>query len=251
MTNSEILRIAMEQHAIDANCSPEDFRYGENIVVISKQHKKAKRYFDLPFFCHLIYYGNNIVASVDERIYDFAKQYIDTPYPENCFDTPRLHRLTKALQAYGFSPGYMSEYWLPDTRVLQALSCSYEVHVLEQNDFADLYLPEWSNALSKQRKHLDMVAIGAYDADRLIGLAGCSADSDTMWQIGIDVLPNYRRQGVAAALTSQLAVEVIARNKVPFYCCAWANIGSARNAIKSEFRPAWAELTAIKTDLTK
>ena len=65
-----------------------------------------------------------------------------------------------------------------------------------------------------------------------------------MWQIGVDVLPDYRRQGVASALTSRLAKEIIAREKVPFYCSAWSNIRSARNAIKSGFIPAWVEMTA-------
>ena len=77
----------------------------------------------------------------------------------------------------------------------------------------------------------------------LIGFAGCSADCDTMWQIGIDVLPAYRRQGVAAALTARLALECLARGKVPFYCAAWSNIPSVRNAIRAGFRPAWVELT--------
>ena len=86
--------------------------------------------------------------------------------------------------------------------------------------------------------------VGAYDNDKLIGLAGCSADCESMYQIGVDVLPEYRREGIAAALTSRLAIEIIALNKVPFYCAAWSNIKSVRNAIKSGFRPAWVELTA-------
>lgn len=65
-----------------------------------------------------------------------------------------------------------------------------------------------------------------------------------MWQIGIDVLPEYRRQGIASALTSRLALEILSRGKVPFYCAAWSNIRSVRNAIKSGFRPAWADITA-------
>jgi predicted GNAT family acetyltransferase len=87
------------------------------------------------------------------------------------------------------------------------------------------------------------LGVGAYDAGKLIALAACSADCDTMWQIGIDVLPEYRRKGIASALTSRLAVEILERGKVPFYCCAWSNIGSARNAIRSGFRPAWVEMT--------
>lgn len=74
-------------------------------------------------------------------------------------------------------------------------------------------------------------------------MAGCSADCDAMWQIGVDVLPEYRRKGVASALTSTLAVEILQRERVPFYCCAWSNIRSARTAVKSGIVPAWAEMT--------
>ena len=246
MTNADILRIAMGQHAIDANCSPEDFLKNENVVVISKPNENARSYLNLPFFCDLITYGNNIVASVDERVYDFVKKYIDTKYPHGCFETPQIHHLSKEFDKYGFLPCYQAECWLPDVEILTPLSCKYEMRLLEKDDFSELYLPEWSNALSEKRKHLDMLGVGAYDGERLVGLAGCSADCDTMWQIGIDVLPDYRKQGIAAALTSRLAAHVLQRGKVPFYCCAWANLSSVRNAIKSGFRPAWIEHTAIE-----
>jgi predicted GNAT family acetyltransferase len=65
-----------------------------------------------------------------------------------------------------------------------------------------------------------------------------------MWQIGIDVLPEYRRRGIASATTSRLALEILLRGKVPFYCAAWCNVKSVRNAIRSGFRPAWVEMTA-------
>ena len=143
----------------------------------------------------------------------------------------------------------MAEYFLPDMDILRALPCNLETRVLEQADFVDLYKPEWSNALCEDRKHLDVLGVGAYDGGKLIGLAACSADGDTMWQIGIDVLPEYRRQGIASALTSRLAVEILERDKVPFYCCAWSNIRSARNAIKSGFRPAWAQMTVKPLDM--
>ena len=85
--------------------------------------------------------------------------------------------------------------------------------------------------------------MGAFDKGRLIGLAACCADCDTMWQIGIDVLPEYRNQGIGASLTSKLAIQILERDIVPFYCCAWSNIKSVRNAIKSGFRPAWVQVT--------
>ena len=117
----------------------------------------------------------------------------------------------------------------------------------KEKDFADLYLPQWSNALCEKRKHLDVLGVGAYDNGELIGLAGCSADCEMMYQIGVDVLPEYRRKGVASAVTSRLAWEILALDKVPFYCAAWCNIKSVRNAIRSGFRPAWVEITAKDT----
>ena len=94
-----------------------------------------------------------------------------------------------------------------------------------------------------------MLGVGAYDQGQLVGLAACSADGEDMWQIGIDVLPRARGQGIAPALTSRLAKEILARGKVPFYCSAWSNIRSARNACRSGFLPAWAEMTVKPANL--
>ena len=96
-----------------------------------------------------------------------------------------------------------------------------------------------------------MLAVGAYDGDKLVGLAGCSADAEKMWQIGVDVLPEYRRKGIASAITSKLALAILERDKVPFYCTAWSNIRSVRNAVKSGLIPAWAEMTVKPIDTVR
>ena len=64
----------------------------------------------------------------------------------------------------------------------------------------------------------------------------------------MDVDGGHRGQGVASALTSRLALYALERGKVPFYCAAWSNVASVRNAIKCGFRPAWVELTAKTQD---
>ena len=244
MTNQEILRIAMEQSAADLCASASDFEKSENVVVLSKENAGARRYLKLPFSCQLVSYGNNVVASVSPEFREIAEHYINSYPVEHLFETPNLHVLNESLLQKGQKMCFMAEYFLPDVNALRRLDSPYRFCVLTQEDFQDLYLPEWSNALCKDRKHLDVLGVGAYDGDRLVGLAGCSADCDTMWQIGIDVLPAYRRRGIASALTSRLAIEILNRGKVPFYCAAWCNIRSVRNAIKSGFRPAWVEMTA-------
>jgi GNAT superfamily N-acetyltransferase len=248
MTNEEIMKVAMLQSAIDSNCCAEDFIKTDNKIVISNKSPNARKYLELPFTCDLTSYGNNIVASVSEELIETVSEYIEKYPVEHCFETPNLHILIEKLKPYKLNVCFMAEYFLPDMDSIKPLCCKYETKVMEPHHFADYYLPEWSNALCEKRKQLDILAVGAFNNGKLIGLAGCSADCDTMWQIGIDVLPEYRGQGIASSLTSKLAIEVINRNIVPFYCCAWSNIKSVRNAIKSGFRPAWVQVTAKSTD---
>jgi len=218
------------------------------MVTISRSHPAARRYLSLLQFCDLTSYGSNIVASVSPEAKDIVTDYLGRFSVAHCFETPNMHVLGDILRSHGLRVCFMAEYFLPDLKALKALPCPYEMRVLTQANFTDLYKPEWSNALCEKRRHLDVLGVGAYDGDKLIGLAGCSADCDDMWQIGIDVLPDYRRQGVASALTSKLALEILQRGKVPFYCAAWCNIKSVRNAIRSGFKPAWVEMTAKSAD---
>lgn len=256
MNNKQILEIAMKQSAIDSSCHWQDFKEKKNKVVISQKKENARKYLELPFICDLTSYGNNIVASVCEELEEIVTEYINKYAIEHCFETPDLHDLMNCVRPMGYDVCFMAEYSLPDVEILlgdglvQRLqkSCPYELRLLEPKDFCELYIDQWSNALCEKRKELDVIAVGAYDKNKLIGLAGASADCESMWQIGIDVLPEYRRRGIAAALTSKLAVEILDRGIVPFYCCAWSNIASIRNAVASGFRPAWVQITVKKLE---
>ena len=251
MTRKEIWGIALRQSACDCNCAPEDFLREENVITTSRTHPDARKYLPLPFMCDMVSYGSNIVAQTSEELAEVIRDYLNRYPVEHCFETPHLHVLDDMLKEYGLKVCFMAEYFLPEPERLRELSCAYELRILHQNDFAELYLPEWSNALCEKRKELDILGVGAYDGEKLIGLAGCSADCTDMYQIGVDVLPEYRKQGIASALTSRLALEILKLGKVPFYCAAWCNIKSVRNAVKCGFSPAWVELTAREIEFVE
>lgn len=244
MTNQQLLAVAKRQSAIDSGCRAADFDLALPQVVLSRPHAQARRYLKLPFFCDLTSYGSNVVASVCPEAEERVRDYLSRFPAYRCFETPALHLLSSALQELELGICFMAEYFLPDLDRLDALPCPYEIRLLEPPALEAFYTPAWSNALCAQRRQLDRLALAAYDGSQCVGMAGASADCDAMWQIGIDVLPAYRRQGIAKALTSRLALEILHRGLVPFYCCAWSNLPSARNAIASGFRPAWVQLTA-------
>ncbi len=244
LTNEEIFRIALRQSAIDCHCEPRDFLSQAGTVTVSRADPRARKYLSLPCQLEMTSYGNCVVAQCSEAVLPVAEEYIRRYDVSHAFETPHLQALDNMLDPYGLKTCFMAEYFLPDVNLLMPLPCEYTLRVLHQPDFADLYRPEWSDALCEKRKELDVLGVGAYDGDTLVGLAGCSADCEDMWQIGVNVLPDYRRQGIAAAMTSHLALEILARGKVPFYCAAWCNLKSVRNAIKCGFRPAWVTVSA-------
>lgn len=243
MITREILQIAMEQSAEDNGCKAEDFMKNQNVIVPFCLGERARKYLKEPITANFVTYGNNVVVSVTEDVEKIAAEYIGRYEFYHLFETPNMQWLNDRLAGHGYKICFMAEYFLPDIDKIPVISCGYEQRILEQQDFGELYLPEWSNALCEARKHLDVLGVGAYEGGKLVGLAACSADCEGMWQIGVDVLPEYRRSGIASALTGRLAHEILERGKVPFYCSAWSNIRSVRNALKSGFLPAWAEMT--------
>ncbi len=249
MNYKEMMKIAMRQSAEDLGCNADDFVRSENVVVPFRLGENCRKYLKLPITANLVSYGNNVVAGVTDDVADIVREYIGKFEYYHLFETPNMNWLSDRLLPLGHKCCFMAEYFLPSPEGIPDISCKYETRILTQEDFSDLYVPSWSNALCENRKELDVLGAGAYDGDRLVGLAACSADCDTMWQIGVDVLPEYRKQGLASSLTSILAKEIIKRGKVPFYCCAWSNIRSARNAVRSGFVPSWVEFTVKPTDI--
>ena len=249
MTNQKMLETAVRQSAEDIGCRAEDFFAARNVITRFCLGKNARKYLKEPITCNLVSYGNNTVAAASEEVSDIVTEYLRKFTFYSCFETPNMHWFSERLAPLGHKICFMAEYYLPDINRIPLLDCPYETRLLTSADFEELYLPEWSNALCKDRKNLDVLGVGAYDGTRLVGLAGCSADCEEMWQIGVDVLPEYRKQGIASALTSSLAREILERDKVPFYCSAWSNLRSVRNAVKSGFIPAWVELTVKPADI--
>ena len=90
----------------------------------------------------------------------------------------------------------------------------------------------------------DMAAAVARHEGRVVGIAGVSADSDEMWQVGIDVITEYRVRGIGKALVGRATELVFALGKLPYYVTGPANVPSQRLALALGYRPTWTEAYA-------
>ena len=86
-----------------------------------------------------------------------------------------------------------------------------------------------------------MLAVVAMDGEEIMGMAGVSADTPELWQIGIDVLPKYRRRGIAKTLVGLLRDECFRRGAIPYYGTSLSNISSWKTALACGFIPTWIE----------
>ncbi|MBP5793063.1 MAG: GNAT family N-acetyltransferase, partial [Spirochaetaceae bacterium] len=88
----------------------------------------------------------------------------------------------------------------------------------------------------------DELAVAALDGTQIMGMAGCSADTPKLWQIGIDVLPQYRGRGVGTTLVTLLRDAAFQRGAIPYYGTSLSNLGSWNIALSSGFVPDWVEV---------
>ncbi|WP_313886456.1 GNAT family N-acetyltransferase [Bacillus sp. SD088] len=73
----------------------------------------------------------------------------------------------------------------------------------------------------------------------IVGVAGASKTCEKLWQIGIDILPEYRNLGLAGYLVNKLTFAILERGDVPSYDVIASNLASQKVAQRSGYFPAW------------
>ena len=95
---------------------------------------------------------------------------------------------------------------------------------------------------SMKRSCLRTTSKTCYDADgALLAVSGATANSDLMWEMGVNSFAEGKRYGKAtlAALTN----EITRLGKVPFYGTALSHLASQNLALRAGLVPVFAELT--------
>lgn len=230
LSKSKILEVVRHQLALDMNCNVQDF-LNDGVVFCEAKLNEGRRMFDRQTpYLEIATMGRGIVVSADADILDKVKPVIKDKFRDDLFFAPFL---------FGHSL-----YYIPDIGIIKKLPFSdqFTFHVREGKEIYELYdIPGFKNAIQydKDSAHPDVLALYAMKGNEIVGMAAASADSKTMWQIGIDVLPEFRNAGIAVCLVSNLAVMIIERGIIPYYGTASSNIASQAVAHRSGFMPAW------------
>ncbi len=230
--------------ALDFNCRADDFDRTENVIVVPKEHPGRRIYTPKKAFFSMATTGKNTVINAHEEIHGWMLNWSKGKEGIWLFEHPNLMELEGELSKYGQRLGQSHHMFLPKAR-MEEVNVPFDMQWFEQEDIQALYgRDEFPNALCDcfKPERPDMLAVGAMYEGRIVGLAGCSADTKLFWQIGIDVLPEWRGKGIATMLVKVLKNEIFRRGVIPFYGTSLSNIGSWNVAIGSGFYPVWVEI---------
>ncbi len=250
LTKDGIERKLKEQLALELNCAPEDFSWEENVITGPVLHENRRKFSDQPFFLQMATFGAGAVISADERLHPWLREWTKGKRGFWLFEQHNYLELDRLLRGYGYKMALTHHMFTPTTEIA-AVETGFPVRWLEQGDIPPFYgREEFSNALCDRFRpeRPDVLAVAALDGEEIMGMAGCSADTPELWQIGIDVLPRYRGRGIGKTLVALLRNEALRRGALPYYGTSLSNIASWRVALASGFLPTWVEAEAREAE---
>ncbi len=249
-TKEEIDRVIRAQLALELGCAPEDFAREETVITGPVFPERRRQFSDRPFFLQMATFGAGAVISAEERLHPWLREWTRGKRGAWLFEQHNYYLLERELRKYGYQMSMTHHMFAPKPELLQVRT-GLRLRWLEREDIAPYYgREEFPNAICSRfhPERPDVLAVTALEGEEIMGMAGCSADTPELWQIGVDVLPPYRGRGIGKTLVALLHDEAFRRGALPYYGTSLSNLASWRCALASGFLPAWVEAEAREAE---
>lgn len=221
MNKENMLKTVKKYLANKYNCDIKELdKTGLNIIKNNSENKlKILLFYDL------------ILVSTSENLYELVKEKLTGKNVYEIFEFPLV---------YG-----QSIYFIPDLTRLEKQDeiKKYEFKLFDGNTEQIELSSGSENAITfgENGKCISNIAYCAYCNGNIIGVAGADKINEDIWEVGIEVLPEYRKDGLATILTKNLTMKILEKGIVPIWCASSTNIGSQAVANRSCYIPLWVE----------
>ncbi|MBP0969899.1 MAG: GNAT family N-acetyltransferase [Oscillospiraceae bacterium] len=238
-------RTLAEQLALDYCCTPEEVQGTDNVFTVFRLLDGRRRWRndgDRPF-CMCAVGGKRLFTGREDIISRVREEYRDKG-SEWSFEFGELKELEGILGEFGCRIKMAHPFFISEKQSTVG-DAGYEIRIYRDGEIEQFRGDErWDEAFCFAEDAPDMIGAAAVIDGEIAGMAGASADSPTMWQIGINVLPEHRGKGIAIRLVTEVKNIILSEGRLPFYGTSLSHLASQRVALSSGFLPAWAELTA-------
>ena len=107
-------------------------------------------------------------------------------------DVEALHELEAGLKMFHCQIAQAHPFYIA-TEMSEVDTKDYEIRIFEGEELEPFRGDErFGEAFLFHELPKDEIGVGAYRDGVLLGMAGATSDSDSMWQIGINVMPGRR-----------------------------------------------------------
>ena len=235
------------QLAVDYCCSKEDVLDPLNHFTSHKYLEGRRRFQeDTECFLKIAVINGKILFSGNPEIIGWCRNRFSHTSSEWFFEAKNLHLLNDRLQENGFRIDMVHPFYISE-QMTETDTGKYDIRWYEGEETEQFRGDErFSEAFAFDPYAPDVLGVAAFREDKILGMAGASSDSPTMWQIGINVISGTRGLGVGKMLVSLLKNEVLRRGHLPYYGTSMSHIASQRVALGAGFLPTWAELVSSK-----
>jgi GNAT superfamily N-acetyltransferase len=220
----------------------------DRVFVVRSQLRPGRRAFPVRAnSLSAVTLGQGVVVSCDEFYYDWALENLPSLSREEVFAAGTVARLVEIAAACGqrIAGPTLKTVCTPDSFQMCAPPSCIALERFRGDEIRALYEHAgFTNALSydPSSPRPDVIAVAAKEGAQIVGIAGVSADCDTLWQVGIDVLVTHRNRGIAKALVAAATELVFDADRIPYSASAISNLPSARTLAAVGYWPAWTEL---------
>jgi GNAT superfamily N-acetyltransferase len=235
--------------ARDCACTEQDF-LTEGVILTPAHALAGRRRFPFPTKALWLYtMGAGVVVSCAPERLAWMQAHIGSLARDAIFSAPAISTLAQYIASDGQDLAGPDLKYVCTRMDLQPVEAPIDVMVtvVEGSDVTTLYqYAGFVEALHYRADHPrpDVAAAVATCGGTIVGIAGAKADSETLWQIGVDVLQEARGRGIGRALVGRVTDVILDRGKVPYYSTAVSNIRSRSVATSLGYWPAWTELYA-------
>lgn len=239
--------ILARQLALDYCCSPEEVKDGANHFALHRPLEGRRRYKeDLPCVLKIAAVNGKLLFCGSAEALSLCRQRFGGDGAAWFFEPENLRALDRLLRPMGVEiaaarPFYIAEEIGPEPPVDAQIRWYGEAEIEPFRGDA-----RFGEAFTFLREAPDRIGVAALREGRILGMAGASADSPTMWQIGINVEPDARLSGLGTALVARIRNAILRLGILPYYGTSISHLASQRVALGAGFRPAWAELVTAK-----
>ena len=214
----------------------------ENIFTEYKPIQGRRIFREGECFLKVASVNGKILASGKKEIIEWAQEKYKDVNGAWFMDMESLHELESGLSKFGCHVGQAHPFYIA-TKKSEVERKDYEIKIFVGKELEQFRGDDrFGEAFLFEDVPKDEVGVGAYRDGKLLGMAGATSDSDMMWQIGINVMPEAEGFGVGSTLVTILKNEILDRGKLPFYGTSMSHIASQRVALAAGFLPAWSEL---------